>query len=288
MECSAFYGLPLGARIGIFAAAVGEMAFSMLAPFFPGAAADRGVSPQAVGFVFGCMPLGQLVTAPLVQAIRTGTGSNPKSLLVFATMAHACLAISLGLAGALRSAASFVACASVLRFCQGAMTSLMEVTLTALIFRSLSSTAAATAYSLLMGCRGIAMLTGPAIGGELFEMGGYMLPFLASGMLFAASMVALTAAPPMLAPLPAQPNEPAPWCWRRCSSHGCGSHMAALVGVGSFWVVMGFQFCVVFSIGEEQVARRCDCALTMHALYMAWPWSRAGEATLLHGSLLPL
>lgn len=239
--------LPRVVVLGLVVAAVGEMYFAMLFPFFPGAAIEHGVSSQMVGVIFSLMALGQLVAAPLAPLLRERLYLPAQTVLLSCTAASACLAFSFGLTGTLADTAMFIACTGTLRFCQGLVTSSLEVTLTGLVVRQLSSEGAAHANGLLMSCRGMAMLVGPVIGGTLFQLGGYKLPFVFGGALFCCLGGALACSPRMADAPPAVGRGRAP-------SYLFGTSAGKMLSIAEFRTVMGFQCCIMLGISFLQPA----------------------------------
>ena len=78
----------------IIPALVGDLYFTMMAPFLPGVAHLRGLSSSVVGFIFACQPLGSLFTAPWVPWALKQPWGDPYVLLRRSTAGTA-LAVSI-------------------------------------------------------------------------------------------------------------------------------------------------------------------------------------------------
>ena len=239
--------LPRVVVLGLVVAAVGEMYFAMLFPFFPGAAIEHGVSSTTTGVIFAIMAFGQLVAAPLAPLLRERLHVPAQTVLLSCAAASACLALAFGLTDAIADTTVFVACTATIRLCQGLVTSSLEVTLTGLVVRQLSTEGAAHANGLLMSCRGMAMLVGPVIGGTLYQLGGYATPFVFGGALFCCLGVALACSPRMADAPPAVGRGRSP-------SYLFGTSAGKMLSIAEFRTVMGFQCCIMLGISFLQPA----------------------------------
>ena len=74
-------------------ALVGDLYFTMLAPFLPGVCHQLGLSSAIVGLIFACQPLGSVFTAPVVPWMLRQPWGDPYRLLRVATSV-ACIAVS--------------------------------------------------------------------------------------------------------------------------------------------------------------------------------------------------
>ncbi|CAG9331097.1 unnamed protein product [Blepharisma stoltei] len=160
-------------------------AFSVIAPYYPSVASDKGLSGETIGLVFSCYPLAAWVTSPLIGVIATRFGRKRTfiagALLVgVVTTAFALLPLFgygmftflsflqrllQGVGGAAIGGASFAIIASGYK-------ERMELMLG--IQQSMTS---------------LGMMLGPLIGTGLYYIGGFSFMFIALGCNFLAFIV---------------------------------------------------------------------------------------------------
>ncbi|CAL4144633.1 unnamed protein product [Meganyctiphanes norvegica] len=151
---------------------------SILAPFFPSEAEAKGVRPTTYGFIFGVYMLTMFILAPvygkytnqigLKTMFNVGLYVSSLSCIAFAfiiyinnTLAFICVSFALRIITASGNAA--FTCAS--------------FTLTAKEFPENVS----GVFGMLGTTYGLGSIIGPLIGGALYEVGGFLLPFLVNG-----------------------------------------------------------------------------------------------------------
>ena len=115
----------------IAAQALVDLNFGLIAPFFPGVCAERGVSHSMVGAIFTVHSVAALSATPFVPFL-CGRFGNRLVMLSALTLEGA---LSLGWAGVggLHDTTSFLAASLVLRVCSGAGQGLFEGSSTAML-----------------------------------------------------------------------------------------------------------------------------------------------------------
>lgn len=174
-----------------------DASYSQLAPFFPQHAAEAaGLSPQSTGLIFSCFQWGGLLWVP--AATRISASTSPRLLLSACVLLQAALTALFAPTAALGSARPFFAATFGLRLAQGLVTTTYEVAVTSLLMRSCAPERVGTWVGIQEAARGVGMMAGPALGGWLYGLGGFALPFVASAcaLLLLAGCVLLSMGPP--------------------------------------------------------------------------------------------
>jgi len=160
-----------------------QMCLSIMAPFFPSEANEKGVSNTLSGWIFAVFALVQFAISPLFGRVIPHFGS--RLLIVTGQfLAGGCILLFgfLDRVGTADNNAAFIAYCFVLRIvlaigCTASTTSGFAVT--AAIFPN----HIATIFGLLETATGLGMMVGPAFGGILYQFGGFTLPFVVLGTL---------------------------------------------------------------------------------------------------------
>lgn len=151
---------------------------SLQAPFFPKEAELKGASATEYGLVFGAYELAIIFVSPLVGKL-VGS-SSPKIWIQIGLMLTGLMTIMFGFLDKAPYGTWFISLAFIIRILEGvgaASFTTPSYTATAEEFPSDQ----ATILSLLETSFGLGLICGPTLGGWLYEMGGYMLPFLTLG-----------------------------------------------------------------------------------------------------------
>lgn len=160
-----------------------QMCLSIMAPFFPSEASEKGVSSTLSGWIFAMFALVQFVVSPLFGRLIPHFGS--RLLIVTGQLLGGGCIILFGFLDRIGTAdnnTAFVAYCFILRIilaigCTASTTSGFAVTAT--VFPN----HIATIFGLLETATGLGMMIGPAFGGILYEFGGFTLPFVLLGAL---------------------------------------------------------------------------------------------------------
>lgn len=151
---------------------------SLQAPFFPKEAEDMGASPTIYGLVFGVYELAIIFVSPLVGKL-VGR-SSPKIWIQFGLLLTGLMTILFGLLDRAPYGAWFIVLAFAIRILEGvgaASFTTPSYTATAEEFPSDQ----ATILSILETSFGLGLICGPTLGGWLYDLNGYYLPFVTLG-----------------------------------------------------------------------------------------------------------
>jgi len=181
----------------IIPAFVGDLYFTMLAPFLPGVTDQRGIGPAFTGLIFACQPLGSLFTAPIMPwALRQSWGDP--YLMIRTSTAVMVLAVSIaGIAGRIplwdpttTNAVLFTAVLCATRVVQGVCVTVMEVCNESISLMLLPKDKVGPVGGVTMAIRILGVIAGPVLGGFLYQEGCWSLPFAVGGGLLFLSVLA--------------------------------------------------------------------------------------------------
>ncbi|XP_013381874.1 MFS-type transporter SLC18B1 [Lingula anatina] len=154
--------------------------FSLLAPFFPDEAAKKGSTKTTTGLIFGCFELVIFISSPIFGALLTRIGS--RFMYCAGIMVAGCCAILFGFLDGSPPGSVYVGMCFAVRIVEALGCSLYIVASWAIIAHTFPNE-----VSMLMGTletfSGIGMMAGPALGGALYSLGGFRLPFFVMGSL---------------------------------------------------------------------------------------------------------
>ncbi|XP_074656345.1 MFS-type transporter SLC18B1-like isoform X2 [Tubulanus polymorphus] len=163
-----------------FANLCNSVCFSLLAPFFPSEAARKGANGLTVGFIFGIYELVIFITSPIFGSYVGKIGCN----FMFCAGAFVCGVCSI-LFGFLDESPEGVVYIALCFLCRileavgGSMFTTASFIITSYCFPG----RVATMFGVLETFSGIGMMAGPALGGLLYQVGGFKLPFIIMGTL---------------------------------------------------------------------------------------------------------
>ncbi|XP_041458795.1 MFS-type transporter SLC18B1-like [Lytechinus variegatus] len=156
------------------------MLYSVLAPFYPVEAQKKGVSTTVSGLVFGVYALISFIASPIIGKYITVLG--PRFLFFSGTFLGAGCNLLFGVLDGIEDTNTFIVYCFLLRSVEslGASASVTAgMTITATVFPD--NVAQMTGF--LETFSGLGLMIGPALGGVLYKIGGYKLPFLVLGAL---------------------------------------------------------------------------------------------------------
>ena len=164
------------------------LTISLFPPFFPRVAEQRGFGTAIYGAVIGVNCLVALLLAPLVGNQLGSLGSRVCLAGGVALSGLGC--VLCGLLDSVPAGVGFVAAAFVFRVTQAVgMTSVVVATLT--YSNRLVATGSGTVFALQRAAAGLAQLLGPPLGGLLYQLRGFYLPFVVFGALHVLNTVPL-------------------------------------------------------------------------------------------------
>ena len=200
-------------------ALVGDLYFTMLAPFLPGVCHQRGLSNAIVGLIFACQPLGSIFIAPVVPWMLRQPWGDPYWLLRTAT-SIACIAVAtqgmLGLVpldSILLHTMVFVPVMLICRVAQGVCVTIMEVSNSSISLMLLPKKHVGMAQGIIMATRVLGVILGPVIGGFLYQAGCWSMPFIVGGYLELTAIFCLMAGLGQRAPEKVKPGPDAMSTW---------------------------------------------------------------------------
>ncbi|XP_059154912.1 MFS-type transporter SLC18B1-like isoform X2 [Physella acuta] len=154
--------------------------FSLLAPFFPQEAEKKGVSTTVIGLIFSMFQLVIFVSSPVYGNFLTRLG--PKFLFVSGILVGGTCAILFGTLHWCPSGLPFIIICFACRSVEALGLSAFITSSFAIISNEFPNHVA-TVFGLLETASGIGLMAGPALGGVLYEAGGFGLPFYVIGSL---------------------------------------------------------------------------------------------------------
>lgn len=155
---------------------------TMLAPFFPGEAAARGVPSVVNGVIFSAHPAAVVLFAQMSPHLLRRFA--PFNILSVTLLLQCAMTASMGLVDAMREPLGFVLICATLRFGMGIATAINLATYQAVVLQSVPHALVGTAMGLLSAARASATSTGPGLAGFLYDYGGFPLPFVAVSAAF--------------------------------------------------------------------------------------------------------
>ncbi|CAG7829141.1 unnamed protein product [Allacma fusca] len=164
-----------------FANVIATTVISMQAPFYPHEAERKGASATEYGLVFGVFELTMFVMCPVFGSL-IGRAVSPKLMFCLGMFITGSCALMFGFLDYIESGTLFIVMSFICRIIQACGDSAYvtaSFTIVALEFPN----SVATTFATLEACAGVGLIIGPTVGGALYELGGFLLPFLSMGIL---------------------------------------------------------------------------------------------------------
>ena len=155
------------------------MAYSIIAPLFPGIASKHNVNEDILGLLISIGALSSFCVAPFVPKLISKFGRI--DLLYFSTFGEATCVILYGFFNLIPSYYSFIIISFTIRIIHGIFTGIVGI----LIYSLVSCISTEDEIQIALGnievawCLGLS--AGPLFASVFYEIGGYILPFLALG-----------------------------------------------------------------------------------------------------------
>ncbi|MCL4147365.1 UNVERIFIED_CONTAM: hypothetical protein GTU68_030223, partial [Idotea baltica] len=158
---------------------------SLQAPFYPSEAEAKGATATQYGFVFGVFELTVFLSSPFYGRFLSAIG--PSFLFSAGIFTTGTTCILFGLLDGVLEAQAFIGLSFAIRIIEALGNAAFLTASFSLIAREFPQSVGAT-FAALETCFGIGLIVGPTVGGGLYEIGGYSLPFLSLGgvLVFAA------------------------------------------------------------------------------------------------------
>ncbi|XP_052252223.1 MFS-type transporter SLC18B1-like [Dreissena polymorpha] len=154
--------------------------FSILAPFFPIEAGRKGASQTIVGMIFGVFELVIVISSPIFGNYISKIGC--KFMYVSGIMVCGVCAILFGTLDMSPDGTIFIVMCFLCRSVEALGCSAFVTALWAILAYEFPDNVT-TVMGMLETFSGLGMMVGPPIGGALYELGGYGLPFFILGSL---------------------------------------------------------------------------------------------------------
>ncbi|KAK8750477.1 hypothetical protein OTU49_014848 [Cherax quadricarinatus] len=160
---------------------------SLQAPFYPMMAESKGATPTQYGFVFGIFELTVFIVSPIYGNYLNKIG--PKFMFNAGIFTTATTCILFGFLDRINNTTAFIGLSFAIRIVEAMGNSGFLTASFSIIAMEFPENVGAT-FASLETCFGLGMIVGPTLGGALFELGGYTLPFVTLGsmLLVAASL----------------------------------------------------------------------------------------------------
>ncbi|GBL78647.1 MFS-type transporter SLC18B1 [Araneus ventricosus] len=153
-------------------------AFSLQAPFFPREAELKGATPTQYGFVFSVFELVIIIMSPIYGKMIPRV--SPKFLITSGVLVGGIACCAFGSLDYVPAGTPYIALAFVVRIFEGfGAASLMTASFT--IIAATFPDTVATSFSLMETAFGLGLIVGPTIGGALYQVGGFVTPFVVNG-----------------------------------------------------------------------------------------------------------
>ena len=154
---------------------------SLIAPFFPDVARERGISSEWIGFIFSCYPLGGVFFSLLLGKMMRKWGR--KRILFIGLLIQTIGIILFGILDNIDDGKTFLSLAITSRLLQGIGMSSCNSIVFAFI-PTLYPDSIDEKIGLLEMSAGIGLMLGPLMGSLIYLIGGYEVPFYLMGAIF--------------------------------------------------------------------------------------------------------
>ncbi|KAL9988699.1 hypothetical protein ACROYT_G003173 [Oculina patagonica] len=166
-------------------------ALSMIAPFYPHEAEAKGVSTTVVGLVFAIYPLVIFIFAPICGVMIAKYSSN--SVLFIGMLSSGTSSILFGFCAWISSTTEFVVLSFLLRALSAFGGAASETAVMSIVIEEFPDRLG-MASGFIETFVGVGLSVGPVIGGGLYTVGGFKLPFFVIGCSMIAAIPVLFSA----------------------------------------------------------------------------------------------
>ncbi|MCL4158758.1 UNVERIFIED_CONTAM: hypothetical protein GTU68_050739 [Idotea baltica] len=156
------------------------LCISIQAPFYPKEAEDKGAVPSQYGFVFGVYELVVFIFSPIYGKFLNRVGVKLVNNTGIFTVGICC--ILFGFLDKIDDTSSFIGFSFAIRIIEATGTAAFTTAAFSIIAKEFPSDVGST-FALIETFFGIGLILGPTVGGGLYELGGFILPFAVIGSL---------------------------------------------------------------------------------------------------------
>jgi len=181
------------------------MCASMQAPFYPREAAKKGLEVYAFGLVFGTFEMTVFLVSPFIGLGISRFGVKKTLNVGIGTVGL--VLVAYGCLGFLQSGPLFLALSMGLRIIEACGNSAFLTGSFSAIARVFSDRVASM-FSVIELFFGIGQIIGPVLGGLLYQIGGFTLPFAVMGSLLVFSAIAIHFIMPEVSQPPSDGDKP--------------------------------------------------------------------------------
>ncbi|XP_077989877.1 MFS-type transporter SLC18B1-like [Glandiceps talaboti] len=158
---------------------VNMASYSIMAPFFPIKASEMGASDFIIGMIFGVYALIAFVFCPVLGKFLPKIGA--KFMFLSGSFTSGCCQIMFGFLDKLSLGIEFIAFCFVVRSVEALGAAAAATAVNAIIAETFPDKIGTT-FGILEIFNGLGIMIGPPLGGYLYSIGGYALPFVALGI----------------------------------------------------------------------------------------------------------
>lgn len=161
-----------------FAQFCNAVCVSLQAPFYPAEAERKGATASQYGLVFGVFELTVFLVSPVYGRFMTRWG--PKFINNAGIFTVSVMCILFGFLDRIDDTDAFIGCSFAVRIVE-AMGNAAFITSAFSIIAKEFPKNVGSAFASMETFFGVGLIVGPTVGGALYELGGYTLPFAAMG-----------------------------------------------------------------------------------------------------------
>eukprot|EP00095_Tigriopus_kingsejongensis_P008420 maker-scaffold1403_size43014-snap-gene-0.10 protein:Tk08420 transcript:maker-scaffold1403_size43014-snap-gene-0.10-mRNA-1 annotation:"chromaffin granule amine transporter" len=173
-KCS--YAL-LGSNISLVYIVLGLL-ISLQPPFYPSEASKKGATPAQYGFVFGIANLSLFIFSPIFG--KYGSRYGAKLCFTTGSILQGVSGFLFAFLALIQDCTTFIALSYVLRFIEGLGTAMAWSSAIGILMKIFPNKVAGV-MSWTQTFFGLGYMLGPAVGAALYEVGGFMFPFILVG-----------------------------------------------------------------------------------------------------------
>ncbi|XP_064112402.1 MFS-type transporter SLC18B1-like [Macrobrachium nipponense] len=153
---------------------------SLQAPFYPAEAERKGATATQYGLVFGIFELTVFIVSPIYGRFLNTAGAKLINNLGIFTVSVMC--ILFGFLDKINDTTTFIALSFVIRIVEAMGNAAFVTSAFSIIAKEFPKNVGA-AFATMETFFGLGLIAGPTVGGALYELGGYTLPFMSMGII---------------------------------------------------------------------------------------------------------